>query len=300
MNPRARHLAPSLPFGVSTMLALLLLPTWNCDAESPLGVFQPFGRLLNISTRAKVGTGDRVLIAGFTIVGTGPKKVVVRAIGPSLKNAGIDDSLGDPVLELHDGTGALIASNDDWRDAQRAELEEAHLAPTDDHESALILTLDPGAYTAIVRGAGDTGGVAVVEVYDGDHASDSVLANVSTRAFTSADSPIIGGVIMSDEGVPLNRVAVRALGPTLGDFGLREVVADPRVELRDASGALVAQNDDWQDAAQRDVLEDKHLAPADEREAAFIHPLGPGAYTAIVCGEDNAAGSALVEFYQLR
>lgn len=281
-----------------TALAAIGLQT--ARAETALKLFQPFGRLLNISARARVGTGDNVLIAGFTIVGSDVKKVAVRAIGPSLGKAGVTEPLRDTVLELHDGSGAIVAVNDDWKETQREEIEQAQLAPTDDREAALIRTLAPGAYSAIVRGSEDATGVAVVEVYDLDGASRSVLANLSARAFSSADSPIIGGVIVSDEGVPFNRVVVRAIGPTLQAFGIQRTLDDPMLELRDADGTLVQQNDDWQESDRRDTLNDRGLAPQDEREAAVVATLGPGAYSAVVRGSDDTAGAALVEFYQLR
>ncbi len=290
---RKRHL-------VFATTAFLTVASPTAQGQTALKLFQPFGRLLNISARARVGTGDNVLIAGFTIVGGDSKKVVVRAIGPSLEKAGVTEPLRDTFLELHDSSGAIVATNDDWKENQREEIEQAALAPTDDREAALIRTLTPGAYSAIVRGTNDATGVAVVEVYDTDVTSSSVLANLSARAFTSATSPIIGGVIVSGEGVPMNRVVVRAIGPTLRASEIERPLEDPMIELRDADGALVQANDDWQESDRRDILEDRGLAPKDEREAAVIGALGPGAYTAIVRGSDDTAGAALVEFYQLR
>ncbi|MDQ6809661.1 MAG: hypothetical protein M3Z64_09615 [Verrucomicrobiota bacterium] len=302
MSSKATSTGIDLRRGTTILFAALLAAAApHAMAQSALNFFQPFGRLLNISTRARVGAGDNVLIAGFTIVGTAPKKIIVRALGPSLEQFGVNGALPDAALELHDASGALLATNENWKNGQRDEIEAEHLAPSDDREAALIRTLEPGAYTAIVRGSGDTTGVALVEVYDGDGAGGaSVLANVSTRAFTSSGSPIIGGVIVSGEGVPFNRIVVRAIGPTLRTSGIQHTLDDPTLELRDADGALIQENDDWEESARSDTLEDRGLAPSDEHEAAVVGLLGPGAFTAIVRGSDDSAGAALVEFYQIR
>jgi len=122
-------------------------------------------RVMNISTRGQVGTGDDVMIGGFIVGGSGPSKVIVRAIGPSLTTAGVKGTLSDPILELHDSQGSLVFQNDNWRDVQQQQIIASTVAPTDNRESAIIATLDPGAYTAIVRGANNSVGVALVEVY---------------------------------------------------------------------------------------------------------------------------------------
>jgi hypothetical protein len=122
-------------------------------------------KLANVSTRGLVNTGDNVLIGGAIITGSTPTNVVVRAIGPSLINFGISNGLQDPTLELRDGSGNLVEANDNWRSAHETEIVAAGLAPTDDRESAIFRTLAPGAYTAIVRGSGNSTGVAVVEAY---------------------------------------------------------------------------------------------------------------------------------------
>ena len=125
----------------------------------------------NISTRGKVGTGDNVMIGGFIIGGEDPTRVVIRAIGPSLGALGVALPLVDPVLEIHDSTGELISTNDNWRSTQQNEIVATGIAPTNDSESAILLTLDPGSYTAIVRGQNNATGVALVEVYNLDGAS---------------------------------------------------------------------------------------------------------------------------------
>ena len=126
----------------------------------------PGSTILNISTRGRVGIGDDAMIGGFILRGTDAKRIVVRAIGPSLPSAQVPNPLQDPMLELHDGQGTLRMSNDNWQTDPNAGMIQANnLAPTDPRESALLDTLAPGGYTAIVRGAGATTGVALVEAY---------------------------------------------------------------------------------------------------------------------------------------
>ncbi|MEO5720723.1 MAG: DVUA0089 family protein, partial [Chthoniobacterales bacterium] len=143
----------------------------------------------------RVETGDNVLIAGFIVIGSGQKSVAVRALGPSLPIAG---ALGNPILELHDASGAIVASNDDWQSSQQTALIAAGLAPGNDRDAALIATLNAGSYTAVVRGVSSTAGVALVEVYDldGDQAP-ARLANISTRGkVETGDNVMIGGFIL--------------------------------------------------------------------------------------------------------
>lgn len=131
--------------------------------------FEPdTSKLRNLSTRGVVETGDNVLIAGFILGGNGlvTNKVVVRAIGPSLTAAGVPNALQDPTLELHNASGDVIASNDNWRDTQQIQIQATGLAPTDPRESTILTTLPAGPYTAIVRGVGNSTGVGLVEVYD--------------------------------------------------------------------------------------------------------------------------------------
>jgi hypothetical protein len=275
-------------------------------------------QLRNVSTRAFVQTGDNVMIGGFIVQGTDqPKKLILRALGPELNPYGVPNVLSDPILELHDGTGALIASNDDWQHTiiggiithdQVAEIQSSGYAPTDSRESAIIATLPPGNYTAIVRGVNNTTGVALVEVYDLDASipSPSILGNISTRGFVQiGDNVMIGGFIV--QGIGSKRVIVRAIGPELTQYGVPNVLADPTLELHDASGALIASNDDWQHtiiggiitADQVTEIQNSGLAPGDPRESAIIGNLLPGNYTAIVRGVSNTTGVALVEVYDL-
>src|SRR6266403_1503509 len=218
-------------------VAALLLSTFAVSiALAPLRA----DTLANISTRLRVDTGDNVLIGGFVITGTQPKKVIVRAIGPSLPLAG---KLANPTLELRDGSGTLIRANDDWRTDQQAEIIATGIPPANDLESAIVATLpaNGAGYTAIVRGVNNGTGIAVVEAYDLDQSVDSKLANISTRGFVqTGDNILIGGLIVLGQN-PL-RVIVRAIGPSLPVPG---ALGDPALELRDGNGALVASNDNW-------------------------------------------------------
>ena len=205
---------------------------------------------LNISTRMEVLTGDQVLIGGFIVTGNDPKEVVLRAIGPSLGAFGIANPLADPVLELHGSDGSLITMNDNWKDSQQNQIEATGLQPSNDLESALISTLDPGSYTAVVSGKDGGTGVGLVEGYDVDQAADSEFGNISTRGFVETGTNVmIGGFILGGESGNAN-VVVRALGPSLTAFGVTGALADPTLELHDANGALVESNDNWRDGAQ--------------------------------------------------
>jgi hypothetical protein len=251
--------------------------------------------LSNISTRAFVQTGDNVMIGGLIITGSGQKTVAVRAIGPSLP---VQGALSDPVLELHNASGALIATNDNWRTSQQAAIIAAGLAPGDDRDSALIATLDTGNYTAIVRGANNATGVAIVEVYDLDPGTATArLGNISTRGnVLTVDNVMIGGFIITGTGQ--KNVIVRAIGPSLTQQGITNPLLDPTLELHDGSGAVIAFDDNWRDSQQTEI-QATGLAPGDDRESVILRTLSPGNYTAIVRGKNNTIGVALVEVYGL-
>jgi hypothetical protein len=250
----------------------------------------PAIRLANISTRLAVGTGNNVLIAGFTITGSQPKKVIVRALGPTVP---VIENLADPVLELHDSTTTLLVT-DNWQDTQQAELKATTIPPHNDYESAIVRTLNPGAYTAVLAGRGGTTGVGLVEVYDLDSNVDSKLANIATRGFVGKDdSVLIAGTIVVGSGT--TTVLFRALGPSTGIVG---AVQDTTLELHDGQGGVIAFNDNWQDSQANEIAATT-IAPSDPREAAILRPLSPGNYTAIVRGKGNTTGVALVDAYQL-
>lgn len=260
----------------------------------------PAAQAVNLSTRLRVETGDSVGIGGFIVTGSVRKDVLLRAIGPSLVGSGVPDALADPVLELHGPSGFVAITNDNWRDTQEAEIKATGIPPSDDLESAIVATLDPGPYTAIVRGNGDTSGVALIEVYDLDQAVDSKLANISTRALVStADDIVIAGFILGNNTGEDNLI-VRGIGPSLVASGVADVLANPRLELRNGNGTLIQANDDWQDdPAQAAIVTAAGLAPSDDLESAIAETLPPGPYTVLLLGLNDGTGVGLVEVYDL-
>ncbi|MEO6970343.1 MAG: hypothetical protein ABI217_05570 [Chthoniobacterales bacterium] len=249
--------------------------------------------LANISTRLRVETGDNVLIGGFIITGTQSKKVLLRGIGPSLTVIG---KLADPTLELHDGAGVVIASNDTWQDApNKQEIIDSTIPPTNPLESAILSSLAPGAYTAIVSGTNSTTGVALVEAYDLDQTVDSKLANISTRGLVqTGDNLMIGGFIIVGSD-PLSVIA-RAIGPSLAVTGK---LADPTLELHDGNGAVIAFNNNWKDTQEAEIIATT-VPPTNDFESAVVMTLPPAAYTVIVSGVNGTTGVALVEVYALQ
>jgi uncharacterized repeat protein (TIGR03803 family) len=263
---------------------------------SPNGVQEK--TLGNIATRLPTGTGNNVLIGGFIVTGNNPKKVMVRGIGPSLPFAG---ALANPTLELHQGD-TTVATNDNWKindqthQSQEADIRATTIPPTNDLESAIVATLNPGNYTAILAGKDGSTGIGVVEAYDLDQAADSRLANISTRGFVdTGDNALIGGFICG----PNTTVGVRAIGPSLTQFGITNALGDPMLELRDGNGVLVRSNNDWQDSQQAEI-QNAGLAPSDSHESAMIQALASGNYTAIVRGAGNKTGIAVIEAYNLQ
>lgn len=254
--------------------------------------------LLNISTRARVGTGDDVLIAGFVETGPDPKTVVIRALGPSLANAGLANVLLDPTLSLHDQTGAVIATNDDWKSSQLAAIQASGLAPSDDREAAISTALSPGAYTAIESGKNSTTGIGLIEVYDIDQTGNAKIANISTRGSVGVGNNVmIGGLIVGGDGAGA-RVLVRAIGPSLAGAGILNPLPNPRLQLHNANGATIGSDADWKDTQQLEI-QATGLAPVDNCEAAILATLAPGPFTAIVIDENGATGVGLVELYRL-
>ena len=248
----------------------------------------------NISTRLRVETGENALIGGFIVTGGGPKRLLLRGIGPSLPAAG---HLDNPTLDLFNAAGRIIASNDNWMDApNRQAIIDTGIAPTHDLESAILLDLTPGSYTTILRGAGNTAGIGLVEAYDLDLTAGSKLANISTRGSVgTGDNVLIGGFIVL--GPDSQRVIVRAIGPSLPAGG---TLADPALELRDGNGALLQSNDNWRSSQEAEIVA-TGIPPSNDLESAIVTTL-PGngaAFTAIVRGVNNATGVALVEVYAL-
>jgi hypothetical protein len=248
----------------------------------------------------RVQTGDSVGIGGFIITGSAPKHVLLRAIGPSL---GIVGGLADPVLELHGPGGFATITDDNWRDnpAQAAAIQATGIPPTNDLEAAIDTTLNPGSYTAVVRGKNNTSGIGLVEVYDLSQAVPAKLANISTRAFVSTGNDIvIAGFILggNPSQVGDDRIVVRGIGPSLTAFGVSNALSNPTLELRDNNGALLVANNDWQDdPAQAAELTSAGLAPTNDLESGIAATLPPGPYTALLFGLNNGTGIGIVEVY---
>lgn len=261
------------------------------------GAVPPSGKALNISTRVSVGTGSDVSIGGFIVTGSVAKNVIVRAIGPSLSQRGVNGALADPILELRDQAGTLLDSNDNWKQTQQAEIEATTIPPENELESAIVLSLPPGEYTAIVAGKNAPAGIGLVEVYDLDAGSDAAFGNISTRGFVGVgDSAMIGGFIVGPGENPV--VVVRGVGPSLTSAGIANPLLDPTIELHDGNGAVIGLNDNWRDA-QDVAIKAATLAPIDDREAAFAASLPPGKYTVVLRGKADTTGTGLVEIYRI-
>lgn len=253
-------------------------------------------RLANVSTRMNVGVNSEVGIGGFIVRGSQSKPMILRAIGPSLAGYGIAGAMANPILELHDSTGATIATNDDWQTGtQASQISATGLAPKNSLESAIVATLSPGNYTAIVRGVNNTTGMALVEAYELD-STTTRFVNVSTRGHVGVGSNVlIGGFIIT--GSQSKPAAIRAIGPSLAAFGLAGAMADPTLEIHDSSGATIASNDDWQDGGQASEVSAAGVAPKNTLESVVLATLPPGNYTAIVKGYNGGTGIGMVEVY---
>jgi uncharacterized delta-60 repeat protein len=277
-------------------------PTPTATPTPTPGMTPMPGSLGNISTRVRVLSGDNALIGGMIATGTASKKVIVRAIGPTLTDFGVPGALPDPTLELYQGS-TLLASNDNWRTStQQTEIQNSGLAPGKDAESAIIWTLIPNQnYTAIVRGKNGTTGVGVVEVFDLEPGTASTLGNMSTRGFVDVDDNVmIAGLIVSPGNGTSTKILVRALGPTLGDFGVPGFLANPTLDLVNSSGTVIRSNNDWKDdPLQLALVETAGLAPGHLEEAALVEMVPPGQYTAVVRGSGRTTGVGLVEAYNI-
>jgi plastocyanin len=260
------------------------------------------GTLGNISTRLRVLGGDNALIGGLIATGTVGKRVIIRAIGPSLIPFGIPGALTNPTLDLFQGS-TLLSSNDDWQNSsQQAEIASSGLAPSNTAESAIIWTLLPNQnYTAVVRGINGTTGIGVVDAFDLDGPSASKLGNISTRGFVDVgDNVMIAGLIAGPGNATSLKILARALGPTLGDFGVAGALANPTLDLVNSNGTVIRSNNDWKDdSQQRAQIEAAGLAPAHDEEAALVETVAPGAYTVVVRGNGGTTGVGLVEVYNI-
>jgi hypothetical protein len=282
--------------GFPRPINLVNTPNASGGDGSDIGAFEVQATTLaNISTRLRVETGDNALIAGFIVTGTDPKKVIIRAIGPS---TGVADHLADPILELHDSTGATLASNDNWQDSPNKQaIIDSTIPPTDPLESAIVATLpaNNSSYTAVMRGVNDGTGIGVIEAYDLDTRANSKLANISTRGLVgTGDNVLFAGTIVV--GQESQKVIIRALGPSTGVSGS---MADPTLELRDVQGAVLETNDDWVDSPNKQAILDSTIPPTNDKESAIVRLLPPANYTAILRGAVGTTGIAVIEVYAL-
>jgi hypothetical protein len=245
----------------------------------------------------RVESGDNVLIAGFIVEGTGDKRIIIRGIGPSLATFGVPSPLLDPTLELY-SDGNLIAVNDNWpENLNAAEIMTSGLGPSNPNESALLLSVAPGTYSAVLRGQNGSTGIGLVEVYDLDADGTARAVNISTRGFVlTGENVMIGGLIVT--GSDPSQLVIRAIGPSLGGFGVPTPLVDPFLEIHDGNGVTIQTNNNWRDN-QETALQNTGLAPSDDLESAILTSVPPGTYTAIVKGADGGVGNGLVEVYKL-
>jgi hypothetical protein len=247
-----------------------------------------------------VGSGNNVAVGGFIITGTTPKKVVIRGLGPSLAEKGISNVLTDPTLDLRDSAMTSVFTNDNWRDSQQSQIEGTAFQPTNDLEAMIVVTLDPGAYTAILAGRNGGTGVGLIEIYDADATNTSELANISTRGLVqTGENVMIGGFILGGDAQNTGMV-IRGLGPSLTAFGISNALVDPTLAVHDENGAPVVANDNWaDDPVSAGELTTRLVAPTSSLEAAIYTTLSPGMYTAILAGKNGEVGVGLVEIYNV-
>jgi hypothetical protein len=251
--------------------------------------------IANLSTRVRISGGDDVMIGGFIVAGDLSKPVVIRALGPSLASAGLEQPLPDPTLELFDSSGELVDQNDDWMSLP-PEAVPPSLRPGSSNESVIVHTLPPGSYTAVMRSADGAPGFALLELYDLAPGVSQVL-NMSTRGEVGlADSVMIGGFVIG--GSAPAKLLLRAIGPSLAIYGVEGALADPVIELHDSQGFLIYQNDDWRSTQEQEII-GTNIAPSNDKESAIVATLAPGSYTAIVSGASSTAGNALIEIYSI-
>jgi len=278
----------------------LELPT-----AAPPPVTDPSARLTNISTRSFVGTGGDVQIAGFIIGGTTPEKLVIRASGPALSKYGVSGFLTDPVMEVHqNGSSQVLATSDDWDAATlRPTFQQLGIDnwETGSKDAAVFVTLNPGAYTAVVSGKNNTTGTALIEAFEVESSGTAKLTNISTRSVVKTNGDVqIAGFIISGNGP--KKVVIRASGPALSKYNVPGVLADPVLEIhQNGVDAVLATNDDWIPADVRPTFQLLGIDNWDigSKDAALVLTLNPGGYTAVVSGKNNTTGVALIEVFEV-
>lgn len=291
-------------FFLRTFCALL---AFTLAGQISLSAASSADRLINLSSRGMVGTDANVMIAGFVIGGGTPKKVLIRAVGPGLSQFGVGGVLADPILELHDATSILM-TNDNWLPADATAMSDAgaFALTAGSKDAAIVTTLNPGLYTAIVSGVNRTSGINLVEVYD--ISGTARLINLSTRAQVGTGGSILISGLIVGPAPGTRRLLIRAAGPSLTPLGVTGALADPTMILTPASGgAALGSNDNWSsgDAASVSALTAAMAQSgafpftAGSKDAAMIVDLPTGAYTVQVSGVNNTTGVALLECYDL-
>ncbi|HMG06760.1 MAG TPA: cytochrome c peroxidase [Chthoniobacterales bacterium] len=264
----------------------------------------PASQTVNLSTRMQVLTGDKVGIGGFIITGTVPKRVLVRALGPSLAQFGLSTLLADPTITLHGPDGFAPIVNDSWKSSQQDQITATGLAPGNDLEPAIVVTLAPGGYTAVLSGVNGGTGTGILEIYDLDFAADSKLGNISTRAFAGTGDDILIAGFTVGKGSGVDNIIIRGLGPSLESPGLLgQTMFDPTLEVRNADGTTLVATDGWQGAGMGVEVNRAGLLPQFTQEPVAFLTLGPGAYTALLSPSGNSFPNspaiALIEIYSL-
>ncbi len=254
----------------------------------------PTPTLVNISARGFVETGDNVLISGFIVTGSDSQQIITRGLGPTLTQFNVSGVLADPFVSLLDGTGNVLYNNDNWKDTQQAAIQATGLAPPNNLESAILRTLPPGNYTAVLSGKNSTTGIGLLEVYS----TPSGLTNVSIRGFVGTGDHVLIGGFSSSGGNGNIQLIIRALGATLTQFGVSGALADPTLSLIDGNGNVVAFNDNWKNT-QKTAIQNSGFAPPNDLESAILATLPNGNYTAIVSGRNGATGVGLLEVYKV-
>lgn len=280
---------------------------YEIAAATPGPVGDTATKLVNVSTRGPVESGDSVMIAGLITKGPETKNVIIRGIGPSMVNFGVSTALSDPTITLYNSQGTQLAYNDDYTSnssADLATLASNNLTPSDSRESAIVTSLPAGVYTAILRGK--TNGTGLVEVYDINRSSFSSILNISTRGKVEQDDDgvmIAGFIVGAPSGLPgkAQRILVRADGPSLSKSGVKGVMADPTMDIY-RGFTKIYSNDDWKTqtspgVASANEIKATGLAPSNDKEPAILASFDPGTYTAIIRGSRNTTGVALAEAY---
>jgi hypothetical protein len=293
----------ALAFRLLCLLGLMLfggIPVSSADTA----------RLLNLSARGMVGTGENALIGGFVIPSGESKSILIRAVGPTLGNFSVTNVLANPQITVYNSSGAAIASNDDWGSSLASTFSSvgAFALGSGSRDAALSVTLAPGAYTVIVTGVNSTSGIALVEMYETD--STNSLMNLSCRGQVgTGDSVLIAGFVIGTGSSP-RKLLIRGVGPSLSQFSISNVLADPRITLYNASGTAIASNDNWGTPATTNDASAVTLSsafsgagafslPSGSADAALLATLTSGNYTVIVTGANSTTGVALAEIYDV-